>query len=390
MESRISQVAAPRSENFGSLISLFLLGTFPSAALLYAPALANELVRTRHLDPKQVGMFFSVEFCGYAVAGFLASYVLSRFRLQSIMRVSLVMFILGNLLSVATSGHYPLLLIARGLTAILGGCTLTMVGITACGRSDNPSRANGLFLLGQIVSGVVGLIVFPKLFQSYGLSAFFIAEMIAGALAFAIVPYLPNDAAGAAKGQQQGRVRRVDFVKGLAMVTLVYVSFSGVWTFAGAIGKGLGIPATNIGSILSLSAGAGVLGAGVATITGKRFPLMAVSTVGLALLTGSIAGIGTAHGIVAFVAFAMLFKFSWTYMLPPFFSIIASKDRSGRLVTFSSAGIGVGLVIGPSLAGWLIQTFNGYGLMLIAAGSFVVMAWVITVFLSRIMGAVQG
>jgi predicted MFS family arabinose efflux permease len=358
--------------------------------LLYAPALANELVRTRHLDPKHVGMFFSVEFCGYAVAGFLGAYVLSRVRMSSIMRASLTMFILGNILSIAASGNYPLLLLARGLTAILGGCTLTMIGITACGRSDNPSRANGFFLLGQIVSGVVGLAVFPRLFQTYGLSAFFAAEAVAGALAFLIVPFLPNEAPATANTHRVDGATRGDFVRGLAMITLLYISFSGVWTFAGAIGKSLGVPGMNIGTILSLSAGAGVLGASVATITGKRFRLIVTTSTGLALLIASIAGLGAARGLTVFVVSAMLFKFAWTYMLPPAFSLIAEKEKSGRLVTFSSAGIGVGLVIGPSLSGWLIQTFNGYSFALAAAAGFLVVVWLIALVMNRTSAAAKA
>lgn len=388
MKTTFLQSAAPRTGNLALFVSLFFLGTFPSAALLYAPALANELVRTRHLDPKHVGLFFSVEFCGYAVAGFLGAYVLARVRMSSIMRVSLAMFVLGNILSVVTSGNYTLLLITRGLTAILGGCTLTMIGITACGRSDNPSRANGLFLLGQIVSGVIGLAVFPRLFQTYGLSAFFAAEAVAGVLAFFIVPFLPNDVPGKVNTQSSGTATRRDFLRGLAMITLLYISFSGVWTFAGAIGKSLGVPAANIGAILSLSAGAGVLGASVATITGKRLRLVVATSIGLAMLILSILGLGAARGVVVFIASAMLFKFAWTYMLPPAFSLIAAKEKSGRLVTFSSAGIGVGLVIGPSLSGWLIQASNGYTLALTLAAAFLIAVWMLAVVMNRASASV--
>jgi DHA1 family inner membrane transport protein len=383
METKLMQLDAPRAGNLALFVSLFLLGTFPSAALLYAPALANELVRTRHLDPKHVGMFFSVEFCGYAVAGFLGAYVLARARMSSIMRVSLTLFIIGNVLSIVTSGNYTMLLVTRGATAIFGGCTLTMIGITACGRSDNPSRANGVFLLGQIVSGVLGLAVFPRLFQTYGLSAFFAAEAVAGLLAFSIVPFLPNEVPGAANSRSSVTATRGDFLRGFAMITLLYISFSGVWTFAGAIGRSLGVPGTNIGAILSLSAGAGVLGASVATITGKRFPLIVTTLVGVAMLIAGIAGLGAARGVVVFIASAMLFKFSWTYMLPPAFSLIAAKEKSGRLVTFSSAGIGVGLVIGPSLSGWLIQTFNGYTFSLAVAAAFLIAVGVIALIMSR-------
>jgi DHA1 family inner membrane transport protein len=383
METKLMQLDAPQAGNLALFVSLFLLGTFPSAALLYAPALANELVRTRHLDPKHVGMFFSVEFCGYAVAGFLGAYVLARARMSSIMRVSLTLFIIGNVLSIVTSGNCTMLLVTRGATAIFGGCTLTMIGITACGRSDNPSRANGVFLLGQIVSGVIGLAVFPRLFQTYGLSAFFAAEAVAGVLAFMIVPFLPNEVPGAANTRSSGTATRGDFLRGFAMITLLYISFSGVWTFAGAIGRSLGVPGTNIGAILSLSAGAGVLGASVATITGKRFRLIVTTLVGLAMLIVSIAGLGAARGVVVFIVSAMLFKFSWTYMLPPAFSLIAAKEKSGRLVTFSSAGIGVGLVIGPSLSGWLIQAFNGYTFSLAVAAAFLIAVGLIALIMSR-------
>lgn len=383
MEIDLSRTSAPRIDNLRLFVALFFLGTFPSAALLYAPAIANELVRTHHLDPRSIGLFFSVEFCGYAVAGFLGTYVLARARLASIMRVSLVLFVLGNILSIVASGSYPLLLVMRGLTAIFGGCTLTMIGITACGRSENPTRANGAFLLGQIVSGVIGLALLPSLFQRYGLSAFFVGEVLAGMLGWLIVPFLPDEAGGPAKVQAASMATRGDFLRGLALVTMIYISFSGVWTFAGAIGKSLGVPVTNIGMILSLSAGAGVLGAGVATISGKRFPLIAVVTIGLALLIAAVVGLASARDVTVFVVSAMLFKFAWTYTSPPLFAIIAAREKSGRLVTFSSAGIGVGLIIGPSLSGWLIQSFHGFTPALTVAACFLGAAWMLALIMYR-------
>jgi MFS family permease len=55
----------------------------------------------------------------------------------------------------------------------------------------------------------------------------------------------------------------------------------------------------------------------------------------------------------------LLFKFSWTFILPFILATLADIDHSGKLMNATNLVIGGGLAIGPALAGQLIAANGG-------------------------------
>ncbi len=65
---------------------------------------------------------------------------------------------------------------------------------------------------------------------------------------------------------------------------------------------------------------------------------------------------------------ALLFKFTWTFVLPFILARVAGLDNSGRLMNSINLVIGGGMAAGPALAGALLQHFASADPLLAAAG----------------------
>ena len=72
--------------------------------------------------------------------------------------------------------------------------------------------------------------------------------------------------------------------------------------------------------------------------------------------------------LVRYAIAALLFKFTWTFVLPFILARVAGLDNSGRLMNSINLVIGGGMAAGPALAGALLQRFASADPLLAAAG----------------------
>ncbi len=72
--------------------------------------------------------------------------------------------------------------------------------------------------------------------------------------------------------------------------------------------------------------------------------------------------------LVRYAIAALLFKFTWTFVLPFILARVAGLDNSGRLMNSINLVIGGGMAAGPALAGALLQHFASADPLLAAAG----------------------
>ncbi|HID8879808.1 TPA: MFS transporter, partial [Klebsiella variicola] len=71
--------------------------------------------------------------------------------------------------------------------------------------------------------------------------------------------------------------------------------------------------------------------------------------------------------LVRYAIAALLFKFTWTFVLPFILARVAGLDNNGRLMNSINLVIG-GMAAGPALAGALLQRFASADPLLAAAG----------------------
>jgi len=141
----------------------------------------------------------------------------------------------------------------------------------------------------------------------------------------------------------------------LLAVLLFYVGLSGVWTFVETIAQASAIEAADSGRILSVATLLGIAGAASAAAIGKRWPRPQMLLLGYGLMVLSVLLWFGLPGIIRYAAGALIFKYTWTFVLPFVLACVADLDRNSRLINITNLVIGGGIAIGPALAGSMLE-----------------------------------
>ena len=118
----------------------------------------------------------------------------------------------------------------------------------------------------------------------------------------------------------------------------------------------------------------GIAGALCATLFGDRLPRSALLLLGYGLMAGSVLLLLGQPQLARFALAALVFKFTWTFILPLILARMAEMDRSGRLMNASNLVISAGLAIGPTIAGRLIEGSGGFRGLLLAGAAITLLS----------------
>lgn len=351
--------------------------------LLIAPVIAGKLVQQFGLTPTEVGSLFSLELGAFSLATVPAYLWLRRVNLVAAVYGFTAVVIAGNIASgFATS--FALLMVLRFVTSLAAG-SITVVILTLSGKTSNPSRAFGIFVVFQLIMGAIILSVFPALFAAANVGAIYFT--LAG-LAVCCLPFVrlidgealrrPQQADAAEGTGQPAAVRAVNktkFAIGLAAVLLFYVGLSGVWSFMGQIAGGSGIDLSTTSIVLALATIPGIISPLIAAILGDSPHRRWFLLLGYVALTAGVALLLGGPGVVKFAIAAFIFKFAWTFILPYLLSSLSDLGGGGHVMNTTNLMIGGGFAIGPILSGVLIESSGGFGAMLAVAIAGVVLSF---------------
>lgn len=355
------------------LAAVALFAAITPAVLLTAPAIASQLAVQLQLEPARIGDLFAVELGAMSLATLPSLYWLKRVDWRLAGLLAALGFILANLAS-AQAVDYHTLLGLRGLSAFCGG-SLMILCLSCAAGMPNPSRAYGIWVLGQLVLGAIGLALLPRLYQAYGLGAGYLALAALMLLALPLIRAFPAGASAVASGgSQQPAPARWKVLTAILGLFGFYVALSAVWTFVGAIGARAGLSATLGGEVLAVATLAGIVGAGCASLIGERWRRERQLVAGFSLMALAILLLLGDPPLARFALAALLFKFTWTYALPFILASLAELDASGRLMSLSNLVIGAGLALGPAIGGRLIGADGSFQNLLPAAAALTVLA----------------
>lgn len=328
--------------------------------LLIAPVIAGKLVEQFGLTPVQVGTLFSLELGAFSLATVPAYLWLRRMNLRTASYLFTAIVIAGNVVS-GFMDDFGLLVAARVVTSLAAG-SITVIILTLSGKTGNPSRAFGIFVVFQLGMGALILAVFPALFAGAGVAAIYWTLAGLAGLCLLVVNRIDGEVLKKSTAAAASDTKRVPVFRaaaGMAAVLLFYVALSGVWSFVAQISAGSGIDLSASSLILSLATVAGILSALVATTLGdspRRRQYLLAGYVGMAL---SIALLIGTPALVRFAIAAVIFKFAWTFILPYLLSTLSDLSNGGHLMNTTNLMIGGGFSIGPIVSGALIQSGGG-------------------------------
>lgn len=341
--------------------------------LLIAPVIAAKLVNQFGLTSTQVGGLLSLELGAFSLATVPAYLWLRRVNLVTATRVFTLIAVAGNVAS-GFVDSYGLLVACRILTSLAAG-SITVIILTMSSKTSNPSRAYGLFVTAQLIMGAIILAVFPAVFANANVSAVY--WTMAG-LALCCLLFAGRIDGNALRSPSTTidpgtvKVRAISVPKlqaglGLAAVILFYISLSGVWSFMAQIAGGARIDLNTTSLILALATVPGIASSMLATVLGDHPRRALFLVLGYGGLIASVALLFGLSGTIQFALAAILFKFTWTFILPYLLSSISDLDASGQLMNTTNLMIGTGFAVGPLLGGILIEATGGFTAMLIVA-----------------------
>lgn len=356
------------------LLRIVLFSAIVPLGLLVAPVLTGQLMEQYGLGPEEVGTYFLFELGGISLASLPALWWMRRWNSRQIAVVAAILFIAGNILSVL-AGSVPLLLASRLLTGLAGGA-LMLLCLNAAAQSANSDRVFGFWVAGQLVLGAIGLALLPRLFEPYGLKAFFIltgvlmAVCLPLAFGFDAPTIRPRD-------RSAGKATFAVVIAAMAGLTLFYLAIGGSWSFMTVIGEALGIERLAAADIVATSSLLGIAGAFAASALAGRISRMAMLVSGFGLLLIALLLLLTGSAVV-FTLAACMFKFAWTFVLPAMLAAIGDRDPDGSIMSWSNLVIGLSNAIGPIIAGNVLGLWGQDAMILIetlfAVAAFLVIA----------------
>ncbi|ABK02421.1 major facilitator superfamily MFS_1 [Arthrobacter sp. FB24] len=355
--------AAPAavSSDKGTYTYIAVFSAVLYTVLLIAPVIAGKLIEQFGLTPVQVGTLFSLELGAFSLATVPAYLWLRRMNLRTASYIFTAIVIAGNVVS-GFVDDFGLLMIARVVTSLAAG-SITVIILTLSGKTANPSRAFGIFVVFQLAMGALILAVFPSLFAGAPVSAIYWTLAGLAVLCLLVVNRIDGEvlrtAAAPVPGHAANRVPVFKAAAGMAAVLLFYIALSGVWSFIAQISAGSGIDLSASSLVLSLATVGGILSALVATALGetpRRKLYLAAGYAGMAL---SIVLLFGSPALIQFAVAAVIFKFAWTFILPYLLSTLSSLSSGAHLMNTTNLMIGTGFSIGPIVSGALIQSGGG-------------------------------
>jgi predicted MFS family arabinose efflux permease len=373
--------AARREFATSTLLSLVVFAAITPLLLLVAPAVAAQLGGQLGLSASQIGTYFFVELGAFSCATLPSLLWLGRVDARRVAAIATAVFCIGNFATAVLMPGFVALLVLRALTA-LGGGTLMVLCMTSAATSGNRDRVYGLWVVGQLVAGALGLFVLPHLFDAFGLRALYVALAVLALIASPLTRGF-DPALGGASGKQAQQV--ASGVNGSStgstwfLATLViggvlafYLAIGGVWTFASKAASLAGLDAGHTGELLAIASVMGIVGAACASFIGNRIARAAMLLTGYAILVAALLGLSAHPGSTGYAAAIFAFKFAWTFVLPFILAAAAKTDTSGRLIATLNFVIGAGLAVGPLIAGFLLDA--GAGLNTLFQGAAVISA----------------
>lgn len=358
------------------------------SVLLIAPVIGAKLVAEYQLNAAQLGLLFSLELGAFSLATLPAYLWLHRVNLRLATYAFTVVVIAGNVVS-GLVGSFPALVVTRVVTSLAAG-SITVILLSLCGRTGNPSRAFGLWVVSQLTMGALILAVFPVVFGGSGVAGIYWTLAVLAVICLGVVPKLDGNFLRHAHATTQspapapGMGRPVLFVLGLAAVLAFYVALSGVWSFMGRLSEEAGNELGTTSVTLAIATVAGIVSALVATVLGEsphRRLFLAGGYLGMALSVVLLFG---RPGILRFAVAAIIFKFAWTFILPYLLATLADLSSHGHVMNTTNLMIGTGFAIGPVLSGVLIERAGGgFSTMLLASTVGVLLSMALALVVHR-------
>jgi predicted MFS family arabinose efflux permease len=313
------------------------------------------------LSSSQIGLVASAFFFGFNVTSFSSYYwVRTVPPFQAALTGTLVM-IAGLWFADYSSSLVYQLLIAGAIGGISGA--VGSIGVTIAGDAKNCTRWYGIQVAAAALAGVILLFILPvTLIPEYGFAGLIYGMIIMILLLLPVCFYLTKkplpatqtDLASIDESTLENK-SKINAWKALIAMTFLFIGSAAVWAFVERIAAINAFDSEAVGRLLGYSLFFSVIGSLVAGAIGDRFGNRWPYALSCIILVVGIMAIALTKNLNIYAAGACLFMFGWAAAFAYLFAIIANVDPDGKHIALSVPAVGIGSMIGPGLAGFMLS-----------------------------------
>lgn len=370
-----------------------LMAAFAAAAigaLMYniLPLYLGSMEVSKDLASSRTGLIGTAFFLGFNVAGISAFAWIRRFHWRTVSLLSIPLLFL-TLFASDYIVAFPTLLLVTVVCGIAFGINYT-IGSVIVGDTSRPERWYGVKVGLETVAGAIILFVLPLTSAArYGFTGTVWGMAICIAILLPLLFFLPAvwdkgpiaaDVSETAKG---GAARPKINLAAIACAVLalftLFASVSAIWAFAERMGRLSGFDEAAVGALLAITIITGIAGSIAVAVIGNRINTVVAFVGSAAMILIALACL-TIKGSFLLYAFGnCLYMFGWAAGTPLAMAEIARLDEDGRYISLVAPAIGMGGMVGPGVAGWLLEVASATAVLVYVATTIVASAMLMVV-----------
>jgi predicted MFS family arabinose efflux permease len=348
--------------------------------LVGIPVISTAWVQLLGFSEVEVGRVAGADLGGLSAGAILVSLVIARFNRRYLAAAGVFLAVLANALCIVFV-EYEQVLWLRVLAGI-GSGMYTAIAVATLGGTSRPARAFNMLLFAFAFSQALEMHVLPQLSMNGIYTVFIVCYLITLLFLGWIPPRpVPKPLLADQSSEATADVPRRSLSPAvpwlcLAAIFVTYINIGAYWTYIELASLAAGIAEDWIGRILVWASFLSLLGCLFATVVSNRFGLaqpLLVSLIVMAWIVGVLStGINNTNILVSVFAFNFLWIFIDVYQM----ATVANIDPAGRYTSLMPGAQGLGQIVGPNLAAFLLGANLGYSgvFVMCAAASLTAMA----------------
>jgi hypothetical protein len=272
--------------------------------------------------------------------------------------------------------HGYLSILAAMFTAGIGLGASYALTLTVFGDSDNPDRGYGIKFFFDVLPGASMNFLIPIIYASFGfhgVSTTMIGWCLLGAGSSLLLPAGGSKSQASINAPFRWREERLALFACFSCFVLL-LGVMALWAFLGQIGTYKGFSITTLGPMLALGSVLNASGALIAAGLGQRFGRLAPVVVTIAINIAMLFVLGATTSFAAYATGSLVFCLTNNYTLAYAMGMVASLDKHGRFIPFTSACFSAGAIFGPLIAGHLLERFGLAQMLALPA-----LAWLVSI-----------
>ena len=351
-----------------------------------SPLVVGGVITGLTLTAQQAGYIAFAEFLVLSVTAILVAPVLHRLPYRTICVYAVCLAITANVVSVQVTA-LTTMIIVRCLAGIGEGTIYAISLAAVASHSRNPDKVYGYFQVAWALLSVILFSVGGYLTDMYAHQGIFGLTAIVMIILVFFLRGLPSDKPATVKTKSVAgnEIPAMLGICTLAGIFIFIAAGAAVYTFFEQIGVRSGLTTTQVGFVLTVGSGVGIIGAGLATwLNVRKGRFIPISTFCIWYAATSLVLCLNSDATIYIVAVMSSF-ISFYFAVPYLFGLAAVLDKKGRLAAAAGSVYLLGFAFGPMFAGNLIEWY-GYAGLGFASASTTMLSWSILIYIVYRLG----